>query len=312
MYTNKHNIPVQLLPWLIAKDYDLNPEDKTISVTSLLKPIRQTVLASRLPIDITSDISDLIASKIGSSIHGSVENSWLTGAYEALTEVGIPKKVVNRIVVNPDSVKEGDIPVYLEQRANKEIMGWKVSGKYDMVFDGQVVDIKTTSVITYMTSSREDDYRKQLSIYRWLNPDKITQDVGKICFIFTDWSRAGSYRSNYPATRIAHKDIPLMSYIDTDRYIRQRIELLIKNLDKPEPVECSDEELWFPAPTYAYYKNPAKLDRATKVFESASEADSFLVEQGSIGIVLPRVGKPNRCNYCEVASICKQRKKYYD
>lgn len=115
MYTNKHNIPVHLLPWLLTEDYDLNPEDKTISVTSLLKPIRQTVLASRLPIDTTSDISDLIASKIGSSIHGSVENSWLTGAYEALTEVGIPKKVVNRIVVNPIQLKK-EIYLYIWSR----------------------------------------------------------------------------------------------------------------------------------------------------------------------------------------------------
>ena len=59
-----------------------------------------------------------------------------------------------------------------------------VSGKYDLVLDGQLSDYKSTSVWTYIYGSKVEDYIKQGSIYKWLSPDKITSDYININYIF--------------------------------------------------------------------------------------------------------------------------------
>ena len=45
-FSNNSNITLSMAVWLATDDYDHN--DKVISVTTLLKPIKQTVLAARV------------------------------------------------------------------------------------------------------------------------------------------------------------------------------------------------------------------------------------------------------------------------
>ena len=47
------------------------------------------------------------------------------------------------------------IPVYMEQRAYKELLGFKVSGKYDFVAEGKVQDFKSTSTFKHMQVVKE-------------------------------------------------------------------------------------------------------------------------------------------------------------
>jgi hypothetical protein len=106
-----------------------------------------------------------------------------------MTELGIPQHVIDKIRVNPDT--PGDDPrfdVYLEQRSKKTVGKWTISGKFDFVHEGRVKDIKTTKTYNWIKGSNDEKYMIQGSIYRWLNPEIITDDFVDIMMIFTDWS----------------------------------------------------------------------------------------------------------------------------
>lgn len=310
MFTNEHSIHIAFLPWLLKDDYDFIPAAKTISVTTLLRPIRQIVLSQRVT-STSTDVSDLIASRLGSAIHESIEQSWLSDAYKKLTALGYKQEVLDKIIINPskDALTNDVIPVYLEQRATRKIAGWTVSGKFDVIFDGVLADIKTTSTYAYLTDNKDDAYQKQLSMYWWLNPDKITSSTAHICMLFTDWQKFKVKQNpDYPKLRLATKDIQLIKPDIIEQWVSERIRMLEQELQKDEPIECTDEELWLPKPVYAYYANPLKLDRATKLFDSVLDANVFCAEKGK-GIVIPKPREPKRCHYCDAFEICSQRKR---
>lgn len=140
----------------------------------------------------------MVQSRIGSAIHDAIERAWTTNHVEALSLLGYPNKVIERIRINPDPkhVTEDIIPVYLEQRANKQVGKYIISGKFDFVGDGRVEDFKSTSTFTAINNTNDEKYILQGSIYRWLNPQLITKDEMAIQFIFTDLtSRESTQRS---------------------------------------------------------------------------------------------------------------------
>lgn len=111
-----------------------------------------------------------------------------------------------------------------------------VNGQFDMVMDGQVVDYKNTSVFTYMHGSKIEDYKLQGSIYRWLNPDLITDDKIKIIYIMHDWtSRDAKINLNYPQMPIIAVDYDLYSLDYIENFIKNKIQE-IKNGGAPECV----------------------------------------------------------------------------
>ena len=200
-YTNSSNIPLALAVFLATDDYDYEPN--VISATSLLKPIRPLILAKRVPkSDMQVDVSSLVSSRMGSAIHAAIEKAWLNPT-QALKMLGYPERVWSKVVINPTEVKDGDIPIYMEQRAYKDVMGLRVSGKYDFVAEGKVQDFKSTSVYTYLNQTNKDKYILQGSIYRWLNENIITRDTMDIHFIFTDWNKKDSVSNkDYPPNRV--------------------------------------------------------------------------------------------------------------
>ena len=63
-YTNQFNISLPLAVFLATDDYDYEPN--VISVTSLLKPVRQLVLSKRVkPDEALVDISGLVSARMG-------------------------------------------------------------------------------------------------------------------------------------------------------------------------------------------------------------------------------------------------------
>jgi hypothetical protein len=185
-----------------------------------------------------------------------------------------------------------------------------------MIAEGIVHDFKSTSDYTWLHGGRDDEHQLQGSIYRWLNPDKITEDFIRILYIFTDWSKASAKSNpNYPQQRVAAKDIPLLSIEDTEKWINSKLSQMKKYMTVPEGQvpECTDEELWRSEPKYKYYADSTKTSgRSTKNFESLAEAHKFWkVEKGGKGIVITEVGEAKRCNYCAAADICSQRKKLF-
>jgi len=312
-YTNKNNVSLALAVFLMYDNYEYDERPNSISATGLIRPLRQLVLSKQNPALLkTVDIADLVATRMGSAIHKGCEDAWTDpeNVKNALKVLGASEDAIDNIKINPPYVKPGETPVYVEQRAEKEIIDFIISGKYDLVLDGTLNDYKSTSVWTYIFDSNADSYVKQGSIYKWLSPDKITSDYININYIFTDWSaaKARADKKSYPQIKTLTKQYPLWSTEETENWIMNKIEAYKALANTPQEglPECTDEELWATKTTYKYYKNPNKLDRSTKNFDTMDEALLRQANDGNVGTIKTVPGEVKACRYCPVIGICTQ------
>lgn len=298
--------------WLATDTYSGKGDDRTISATTLLKSTRQIVLDRRVDTaQATPNINSLIASRIGVAVHDAIERAWvgphLTKALEAL---GLP---AHRYIVNPTGpVPEGMLAVYVEQRVEKVLDGWIITGQYDIVIVGQLHDVKTTKSYVLQKKLNDDKWMMQGSIYKWLNPEVITDDSVVIECVVLDWTAAGAASSpDYPQSQWVSLRFKLKSIQETESFIRRKLADITTHLDTPEPElpECTDEELWREGPSYAYFANPEATGRSTKNFDNIHDANMHLAEKGK-GRVDTRPGKVKACTYCSGASLCTQRLRY--
>jgi hypothetical protein len=316
--TNNTDVSLTLAVWAVHDDYDHQTMPNYISATTLMKPIRQIILAQRLPAELRDqlDVSDLIASAWGNALHSSIEQAWCHGNHATnLKKLGYPDSAINRVVINPtpDQIKPDSIIVYIEQRGTIQVGKWTVGGKFDIVADGRLEDNKSTSAYSWVYGGKDKDYQLQGSIYRLIHRDKILEDHIRINFLFTDWKKSDAKSNpNYPQSRLAHKDIPLMLVEDTQKWVESKLAQIEKYINVPENQlpECTDEELWRSAPVYKYYADPTKLARSTKNFDTKKDADEFMASKGGKGVVLNMPGKVKRCGYCSAFPICTQKDKY--
>lgn len=318
MYTNNGNIPLALAVWLAADDgYDLKPGADVYSATTLLKPTRSVILSRRLQeqdAQGTVDISDLVPARVGTAVHTATEVAWLYHREKALKNLGIPDSVIDRIALNADDEDDPDkIYIYMEQRSAKKIEDCWVSGKFDFVEKGRVMDIKTTKTYTWIAGDKMDDYRLQGSIYRWLNPGIITDDHMDVMFVFTDWSplKAQADPKNYPPKRVIIKTLPLLDLSETELFIRKRLQELKGYRDSPQedlPL-CTPQELWMNPSKFALYKDANKTARATKLFDNRQDALTA-AQAFPNPLVLERVAEPKFCRYCAGRPACTQAENY--
>lgn len=313
-YTNQSNIPLSLAVFLAKDNYD--HEENTVSATKFTKSVRQLVLADRVPEELQiTDISSMLASRTGSAIHDGIEHAWLSNPEATLKLLGYPDRMISRIKINPDpdTVTEDDLPVYLEQRAYREIEGITISGKFDMVIEDRVEDFKNTGTFAYTSTNKDRDYKIQGSIYRWLNPKIIKDDHLAIQFLFKDWAGFRAKADpNYPQSPIATKLIPLMSIPETEAFLRQKINDVARYKDSPEkdiPL-CSDSDLWRTEPAFKYYSR-AENKRATKNFGSDKQAAyQYLAEKNGKGVIKEVPGEVKACGYCPAYTECTQKDIY--
>lgn len=299
--TNEKKHPIPLAVWLAMDNYDYDDRLNTISTTTLLKPVRQIVLARQNMMNLkVLDVDNLIAISMGSALHDSVENAWKNKdkAIEAMINLGI----------NPTTAIDIYNDISFEQRIEKQVGDWIVTGKYDLVTQGAIGDIKSSSVYGYLLNSSDWQYKMQMSIYRWLSPELITDDIGTNFYIFTDWSKIKALQdSQYPQSRIQTRQHKLESLDYVDKYVQNKLLLIEKYMTETNQdniPDCTPTELWQEPTTYAYYKSGNTAGRATKVFKTKSEADSYA---NGMGVVETREGKAKACQYCSVANLCNQR-----
>lgn len=284
-YTNKHNFPDFVVEWLEHDEYDY--DENTISATTLMQPARAWALEKKNWENLEIDVSDVIASRYGTAIHDSVEKVKLTGCKQ-------------------------------EERLKKAVMNRIITGKYDILKQvgpdqWQLIDVKSTSVWTYIYGSKDEDYKKQLSIYRWLaieNRYNVIQKA-KIWMVFTDWSAAKAKQDpDYPQTRIAIKEVDLWGDDQTLKYIGSRIEIFNKTLVQEEKAmpECTDAELWAQDDIYQIMKGNNK--RSMKNCKTEEEAEEYIgakseASRKELRINL-RKGGVKRCKYCTARKFCSQ------
>lgn len=311
-YSNVSSVPLSMAVFLATDNYDSVDEPNYISATSLLKPLRQLILAARLPKDESPvDLSNMIASRMGSAIHDAIERAWKDNYANAMKILGYPVGAIKKIRINPpqENQEDGIIPIYLEQRAYKKVGKWTIGGKYDFIGDGRVEDFKSTSVYTYIHKTNDDKYIMQGSLYRWLNPKLVTRDEMAIQFIFTDWQGSKAKTDpNYPPKRIHQKLLKLKSVAETESFVRRKLALIEQYWDAPEDQipECTDEDLWRSEPVFKFYKNPEKTARSTKNFDNKQDAYTYMAAAGQ-GIVIEKPGQVTGCKYCAAFPLCSQK-----
>ena len=282
-YTNKHNFPDFVVKWLEYDTYDY--DENAISATTLMQPARAYALKKQNWEDLEVDVSDMIASRYGTAIHDSVEKVHLPGCKQ---EERLRKAVKNRII----------------------------TGKYDILKQiaadqWQLIDVKSTSVWTYIYGSKDEDFKKQLSIYRWLAVQNgyNTIQKAKIWMIFTDWSATKAQNTEgYPKTRLVIKDIELMGDDQTLSYIGRRIDALNKAAlqEQKDMPMCTDEELWAQDDVWQVMKEGRKT--SMKNCSSEEEAEEWIgSKQDKTGISTHlRKGGVKRCKYCTARKFCTQ------
>jgi len=312
-YINTSEVPLALAVFLASDHYDYNPDPFTISATTLIKPVRQIILPTRIPMDAAMpSLPEMMSNRLGSAVHDGIEKAWLNNHRSAMQSLGYPQKVIDRVVINPTKAEltSDCIPIYLEQRLKKTVGKWTVTGKFDFVAEGMVQDFKTASVWSYMNQVNAQKQIMQGSIYRWLDPELITEGEMHIHHIFMDW-KAGMVKTDpkYPSQRFKKQSFPLMSVSETDHFIRRKLEAIELYWDTPEDEipECDSEDLWRSEPVFKYYKNKDSTKRSTKNFDNLHDARLRLVEDGSVGMVKEVPGQVTACKYCPSFSICSQK-----
>lgn len=316
LFSNNNNIPLPLAVWLAADDYDFIGGKNRVSVTSLIKPTRRFVLGARVPlVERDMDVSDFIKSRMGHAFHDSIESAWKNHYKTSLDKLGYPQHVIDAVRINPDPLNQepNTVPVYIEQRSEREINGYTISGKFDMAIEGELYDTKSTSVYSWISGKKDDDYIKQGSIYRWIDRDRLTGDHIHIQHIFTDYSKAmARSQKNYPPNILMNSTYPLMSLGDTEAFIIEKTSAISQFWSAPddEIPHCTDEELWRSEPKYKYYANPDNVEgKSTKNFDNLADANKFRAEKGK-GVVLTELGKVKACLYCPAFKACKQKDLY--
>lgn len=280
-FTNKHGFPKYIQKWLKHDDYDY--QEGTVSATGLLSPVRAVLLKERHWDELELDVSDMVSRRYGSAIHKSFEE-----------------------------VKE--IELTQEKRYYCEIAGHTLTGKPDMVKPlgygkYRIIDIKSTSVWNYIYASSVEDWKLQLSIYRYIleqNDMKIDRHA-EITLVFTDWKRADARRkSDYPDSRLAVMGLELFSIKFIEEFIRERLEALDEASELKDAYlpKCDDEELWKNPDKWAVMKKGRKS--AVRVFDTKREAEALLRDKNKQHYIEHRKGMVNRCKYCDARSVCDQ------
>lgn len=285
-YTNRMNFPKYIFDWLSADNYDHSKDDHAFSATTLLKPVKVHWLTARYLDGIESDVTERLSSCLGNAIHDSLE--------KVKTE-GVSK----------------------EQRLKRSLkinnIDLTVVGKYDVLVHEKerwtLRDIKTTSVWAYIYGGKDDEYSKQLSIYRWLLQDICSVDsVAFIDFFFTDWqSSKAKTDPSYPQYRlIPGYKIDLMTFQQTEEYLKTRLFLFEKYRNVPDLQlpDCTLAELWATKEVFAVKKPDNQ--RATKLCDTQKEAEQYIANNKLKAIVERRAPRAKRCSYCGANNFCKQ------
>ena len=294
--TNKFGMPKPFVDFARNDKYSKGKAD--ISVTTLIDSPRVRIMKEQYHDKIEVDAVDMIWALFGTAVHSVLESS---------------EQSENSIT---------------EERLYSEIDGWLLSGAVDRQEINQnnisIIDYKVTSVWSVIYGKPE--WEKQLNCYAYLVDDKHAFSKSnvtslKICAILRDWNKRDSERKeNYPKAPIVFVDIPLWSYEDRLKYLKDRMALHQEaqiNSDVHDKLPlCSDEETWKKEDTWAVKKKGQKRalrvldseEEAIKYIEWHNETDKAYTKKTDLEIEF-RGGEYTRCgNYCSVADFCNQYK----
>ncbi len=281
--TNKKNLPSQLQR---ALEREYFYQEKRYSVTSLLNPIRQVLLARRHHDEIELDVSDGIWMLFGQGIHKAIE-----------------------------SVEYSDYEK-VEQKLEAKFGEYTLSGIVDYINTEEefILDWKTTSQWTYKLRNTEnssiDSYVTQLRLYAllwFMNTGQWIQ-TGKLALLLKDYKKSPYPQPEDPDGPIQVLQFDLGSFSDIKEWVENRFNQIEEFESEPDFVLplCSPEERWNKGDKYAVMQSGHK--RATKVFDSEEDAQTMVSDEFAKGrkySIDVRPGEDTRClKYCSAAPFC--------
>jgi len=189
------------------------------SASRIIKPIQMSVLLKKYDRQIKVYSHSLYKQVFGSIIHLGLEQLNLFGGES-------------------------------EKRITIEYMGWIITGKPDVLVDVEIKDWKTTSAWTLFYGSRSEEWKQQLSIYRWLKNKEsglVLSDGGEIIALLLDWDEELVGKSGYPEFPIMSVPVRLMSLNETEEFVSEKLCALaiafgLTDNDLPP---CTDKERWY-------------------------------------------------------------------
>lgn len=204
---------------------------------------------------------------------------------------------------------DGEVP---EQRLFGSLDGSTISGAMDVqVVDGDLVTIGDYKMTTVYGVSDLDKFTQQLNIYAWLVESSTAKTVIalQVYALLRDWkiSMAEKMRG-YPATPGITIEIPLWSYYEREKFIKEKISSHSGLTDLPddELPECSHEGRW---PTGTVYTVTSVDDDSVSYFDRKGDADKYVNTLDPSSQISSVVGKTfadyRRCkSYCHFTSVC--------
>ena len=273
------------------------PREGKVSTTSIIGPLRQVLLAIKYPDSGTQDVADLLASAKGTAMHNG-----LTAA-----------------------LKTYDPNYVCEQRIEREVNGWKISGEFDVLTpDKQIKDLKYVSNynIKKLIEDKEKlqpefsfeemyykvptyfKYVAQLSIYKFLFNDPEIKPYGSILFSLNNGSDMGKYTVDQEVT------FPLRPMEEVEEFLYNRIQELKDHIANDTLPLCTPEERGYKPGEWKLTRigstGTPQTVRGSKC-NSAAELAEFIRKSGKPGdvevIVEPQYVM---CGYCKFKDLCDQ------
>ena len=276
--TNKQNLPAPIVALLSRNYYSKGASQ--YSVTELRSPPKIRRLREQYDADMEIDVTKLIASQLGTFMHGKLEAKEVEGYTN-------------------------------EERIFTEVDGVVISGAIDLQqqVEGGVVIIDYKFVKAWSVKQGKDDWTTQLNIYKWLveSVKRVPVKGLQICAIIKDYS-AHDTSEGYPEAEAVMIDIPMWDSVTTEAYVRKRLEMhrnaKVNHEFGEELQACTDEERWMSETVFAVKREGRKS--AIRLFKTIEEATELAEKEK--GYVETRQGEPKRCtgDFCGVSKWCKQ------
>lgn len=289
--TNRKGLPAALVAACSNDPY--SPGTADISITRLLAPPRQVALMKQHADELTEDVADRIWALRSQGIHAVLDRA--AGANE-ISEV----------------------------RWERECLGWRVSGKLDLVSldSGMLTDWKDTSVWSIKDALDPKTEGKK----EWEQQVNLLADFGRysgyrdkikavqVVAFGRDWRKNEKlrYGDDYPDDEVTVIPLPLWDEKQTQAFLEHRVhihQLAQTAVFSPEksPVllcECTPGERWEQPTTYAVCKIGNKT--ATRLYDNKHDAQKHALSQSGLEVRV-RPGKSPRCQqYCSALPWCDQ------
>ena len=290
--TNKSNLPEVIMQAVQNDSYTSSESD--ISVTSLIKPARIRALEKQHKEYIEQDVSDLIFTLLGQSVHSVIERA----------------------------VTEDDIAEMRLFYEGPETNDWTMSGQFDyLTGKGELIDFKVTSAWTALDALQngKTEWEQQLNILDFLcyhNPKLLQNKKNKlievqslsIMAILRDWSKLRVMQSdNYPRQQVVMIPIRRWTHEEQALFVKERIKIHQETAKAEEYPLCTPQERWRKEDSFAIMKTNRKS--ALRVLPTREQANQYLKDKSLLDskeiTIIHRKGEDVRCqNYCPVNQFC--------